>query len=738
MQVVVHFLHEDAEGSTVSEKEPPREEEKRRMYTEIKRLGGVPTLFVNGEPVYANAYVSYLDDRARYEDFAAAGIRIYSVPVYLAGRGINTDSNIGPFRTGLWDCEKELNFSPLEDDLRQVLAANPEALIFPRIDLDMPEWWDEKCPNELNRLANGVKLRQSFVSERWREDAGVALTKIICYLEQSEYRRHIIGYQIAAGGTEEWAYHGWPNADFSSRALEAFRAWRPERHGERTTQTDEELIAALTLPDDDEQSALLSPAEEVLLIDYRLFLGEVVADAIAYFARLVKRQLNDRLIVGVFYGYSLEITDPRAGHHDLRSLLREPSIDFFSSPNSYLGVRRPGIDWPFMSVAESIALHGKMLWMECDTRTFLTRPLREARPSICPPGKYEGGVWEGPATLQASLDLLLKNFGKCLTAGVGQWWFDMWGGWFADSAIMAMMAQFQRIGESSLNLPDRRLRAEIAVIVDEKAYAYLRPGTGLANAWTYLQRQGLGLMGAPYHIYDISDLVAASERNYKIYLFLNTMLVSPEFEQAAESIAGQGKCIIWTYSTAFVAKDIQACEQDKINRWTGFQLKRIDSSNHPHAVVEKHPEADRFFPNVPLEFNEYGLRMPIDPIWAVDDPEAVSLGRIQGTGDCGLAAKTSGGATRYFSSAPDLPSSLLRAIAYREGVHLYTDTDDVIYASASYLCIHASTPGLKTLYLNEPHEVHDAMNGELISRDAAEFTIHMKLHETRLFEIIPK
>ncbi len=249
------------------------------MYTEIKRLGGVPTLFVNGEPVYANAYVSYLDDRARYEDFAAAGIRIYSVPVYLAGRGINTDSNIGPFRTGLWDCEKELNFSPLEDDLRQVLAANPEALIFPRIDLDMPEWWDEKCPNELNQLANGVKLRQSFVSERWREDAGVALTKIICYLEQSEYRRHIIGYQIAAGGTEEWAYHGWPNADFSSRALEAFRAWRPERHGERTAQTDEELIAALTLPDDDEQSALLSPAEEVLLIDYRLFLGEVVADA---------------------------------------------------------------------------------------------------------------------------------------------------------------------------------------------------------------------------------------------------------------------------------------------------------------------------------------------------------------------------------------------------------------------------------------------------------------------------
>lgn len=707
------------------------------MFTAIKRLGGVPALFVNDRPVYANAYISYLDDRARYEDFAAAGIRIYSVPVYLAGRGINTDSGIGPFRTGLWDREEAFDVGPLENDIRQVLEAHPDALIFPRIDLDMPEWWDVKYPDELNRLADGIKRRQSFVSARWREDAGHALTRIVRYLENSEYRCHIIGYQIAAGGTEEWAYHGWPRADFSPGALESFRGWRQERRGSPIKLSDEALIATLNRPDTDPGSALLNPETESMTIDHRLFLGETVADAIAFFARLVKHLLKGRLIVGVFYGYSLEITDPRAGHHAMRSLLRESSVDFFCSPNSYIGVRQPGMDWPFMSVTDSIAWHGKMLWMECDTRTFLTRPLREARPSICPPGKYEGGVWEGPSTLSASRALLLKNFARCLTSGAGQWWFDMWGGWFADPALIALMSQFQRIGESSLKLPERGSRAEIAVFVDEQAYAYLHPGTGLAHAWTYLQRQGLGLMGAPYHVYDIADLAAAAAEGYKVYLFLNALIRSPELEREVDRIAGQGKCMIWTYSAALYANGAQACDFEAVNRWTGIRLKRLSPQDPMNAVVKRGiTEAEAaFFVDLPPEFDDYGVRSPIDPMWVVDDPDAIPLGRIQGTSYWGLAAKRINGGTRYFSSVPNLPSSLLRAIACREGVHLYTQTDDVIYANASYLCIHASSAGLKNLYLPALHDVRDALSGERICRDAAEFSIRMDLHETRLFEL---
>ena len=39
----------------------------------IKMHNGTPTLFVEGKPVFAAAYMSYLDDRARYQDFTDAG-----------------------------------------------------------------------------------------------------------------------------------------------------------------------------------------------------------------------------------------------------------------------------------------------------------------------------------------------------------------------------------------------------------------------------------------------------------------------------------------------------------------------------------------------------------------------------------------------------------------------------------------------------------------------------------------
>lgn len=344
------------------------------MYTEVRELGGVPTLFINGSPEYANAYITYLEEHARYSDFSAAGVHIYSLPVYLASRGINTTSGIGPFRKGLWDQEEVLDFTSLEKDLQQLLADDPAALIFPRIMLDMPEWWDKKYPEELNRLSDNRTLRQSFSSIRWREDAGFALSQIIDYLNQESYREHIIGYQLSAGNTEEWFYHGSPNADYSLPAQLAYHQWL-EREGKTEQGISDEI---------NEDCTLLSPMKDQAIIDYRLFLSFAVTDVILYFTKLVKELTEKRLIVGVFYGYSLELTDSRTGHHDLQRLLRHPSIDFLCSPNSYMEQRRAGCDWPFMSVTQSIQAHQKLLWMECDTRTFLTQPLREARPAICP------------------------------------------------------------------------------------------------------------------------------------------------------------------------------------------------------------------------------------------------------------------------------------------------------------------------------------------------------------------
>ena len=55
----------------------------------IASLGGVPTLFVDGKALPGVAYITYFTDNNRYADFANAGFRLFSLPVYFSGQTIN-------------------------------------------------------------------------------------------------------------------------------------------------------------------------------------------------------------------------------------------------------------------------------------------------------------------------------------------------------------------------------------------------------------------------------------------------------------------------------------------------------------------------------------------------------------------------------------------------------------------------------------------------------------------------
>src|SRR5690606_9658397 len=166
------------------------------------------------------------------------------------------------------------------------------------------------------------------------------------------------------------------------------------------------------------------------------FHGQIMSDNIAYFAALVKNESQGRLLTGAFYGYHLFVHDPRRGHGSLGELLECPTIDYLSSPNDYR--REAGLDWMPMAAIKSVQLHGKLWLAENDTRTSLTRLLRDVAPDINPAGDwYSSAVWKGPETLELSESFLWKNAGRMLAYGYGGWWFDMWGGWFSDPALLS-------------------------------------------------------------------------------------------------------------------------------------------------------------------------------------------------------------------------------------------------------------------------------------------------------------
>jgi hypothetical protein len=98
----------------------------------------------------------------------------------------------------------------------------------------------------------------------------------------------------------------------------------------------------------------------------------------------------------------------------------------------------------------------------------------------------------------------------------------------------------------------------------------------------------------------------------------------------------------------------------------------------------------------------FGSDQPVRPLFAASE---LNRGDILATYPDGTAAvawhKDSDG-PRIFVGPPGLTSELLRAAAREAGVHLFTETDCIVYARDSFVVIHASQDGSITLKLPAP------------------------------------
>lgn len=479
----------------------------------VKELGGVPSLFVNGEPVAANAYITYYAEKSRCADFAAAGCRLYSVPVYFAGITINDMGQLPPFTKGIFD-EETPDFSVVDRHIRAILAACPAALIFPRVNMSLPRRWERENPDELCDFGFTENKRPCFSSEKWLEDTRGYLKIFVEHIENSDYRENIVGYQIADGNTEEWF-------PYDMRGSQGLRS-REKCEG-------------------------MSDYEE-----FRYY-SETVAAAIITLAETVKELTGGRLVVGAFYGYTAEVTDRAMCHHALKQVLECDSVDFLCSPLSYEENRRVGIDHACMVPVDSLKLHGKLYFSENDTRTHLTHP-------PCDLPHYNTPVWQ-PRDRGESLEILKMHYSRALCHGHALWWFDMWGGWFNDAKFMGNIGDFLKITESSL-AKNRGSVSEIAVFIDETAYAYISDGS---DHFVYPARRALGLMGAPYDIYLTSDFEAVY-KNYKCFVFVAPRVTA--LTENAVKAAGGAPYITVTPENA----DITAAEFRELLRKAGAHI----------------------------------------------------------------------------------------------------------------------------------------------------------------------
>ncbi|MGI5924971.1 MAG: beta-galactosidase [Lentisphaeria bacterium] len=698
---------------------------------------GVPTLFIDDQAHDGMACAAYRPSPEKFAAFTSVEVDLFSIC------GTPTDSGYGLSKLS-WLSEDVYDFSQLDHRVQMILTANPDAHIFPRLYLHAPAWWSEKHPDELvvyekpdgTRelfIHRGEKPAPSWSSRIWREDTVKGLAKLIEYVESSPYADNFIGYHIASGTTEEWMMWGanenqW--VDYSPANLAYFREWLSNKYGsdqalQKAWNNPTVTLANAELPTYAQRNttaigSFRDPRQEQQVIDFYTYNSWLVADTLSHLAAAVKKLTRGQKTVGVFYGYLLQLCGGQrlqnAGHLALEQVLNDPNIDFVCSPTSYAFRQHGGLGTcHFMSLVDSVKLHGKLWFNENDVRTSLS------------PGKP--GTWGRAKDVPGDIIQQDKELACVIGNGVAQWWFDVGANRYDHPDLLAALRRQDRVARSVLRL-DRSPVEQVALVVDPESLCYLKVGDVLGAEQLIRRLPTLHRSGRPVGHFLASDLAALQRQR----LLIMACSFAPSAKQRAdlEKLKSDGRIIVFLNGAGLYSNGV--FDPEAMQDFTGIRI-RMD---------EEPAKGGGSFRHVPgftdaLAGQSFGAESYVqNPALLPDDSAAVVLASYA-DGRPAVAAKRFPTWTAVYCAQPQLPAAFWRQLADLAGAHCYVAGEDVIWASKSLVAISVHDAGERSIELPAPARVRELYSNTVVSDKAvSRFTWNFSQDSSCIFELTPE
>ena len=126
------------------------------------------------------------------------------------------------------------------------------------------------------------------------------------------------------------------------------------------------------------------------------------------------------------------------------------------------------------------------------------------------------------------------------------------------------------------------------------------------------------------------------------------------------------------------------------------------------------------------------------PLPYVKDEAATHLSYFLTSDFPAVSVKEADGYTSVYYNAKTIPSTVLRELARFAGCHIYTESDEVIYAGRNYLTYHADHSGKKTIRFPRPVSVYEVYEERLYAENVTEMEFDAYLGETKTFRITEK
>lgn len=620
---------------------------------------------------------------------------------------------------------QEADWRGVDSVCAQVLRANPNALLLPRVGMDPPTWWREAHPDLVMRWEDGSTPAGAVVcSPEYRKEACERLAALVEHLEAT-FGDHVAGYHPCGQNTGEWFYRDTWGAKLNGYAPADEVGWRqwlsatyPDDAALQAAWGDPKVTrSGATVPSAAARHAapfgiFRDPVSERAIIDFTHFQQQAMAELVCELAHAVRVASAGRKLVVFFYGYLFEfapvVNGPgTSGHYDLSRVLQCPDIDVLCSPISYFD-RGPGQSAPSMTAAESVALAGKLWLNEDDTATFLS--------SGNAPGHHER-----VDTLEGSAAELIRNVAQESTRNFGTWWMDLGAtGWFNHAGLWAEMERLRPMDEYFLDNPTP-FRPEVACVIDEESMMRVAAGGALVSRpGVYEIRRPLGRMGAPYGQYLTADVIAGRVPA-RMFVFATPWVLSAQ-QRAGLLSATRGAARIWCYAPGYF--DGYTMPSQAMRELTGFDLQPVTP---PQAWAEPTEAGKRLGLTA-----GWGIQKPCKPLFAAADATGDEVLATYPDGSAAVAWRKGPSGLSVFVGAPGISAELLRAVAREAGVHLFVETDCNVYANGPFVAVHGAADGPVTLDTARPGPVTDALTGQVVAQ-GPRFTIDLRKNESRVF-----
>ena len=538
---------------------------------EVRKENGVPALFVDGRKMPLNAYKGAAD----YRLMGKAG----SDMVLSFNCGSRLYASVR-WDKALWDPKtKKFDFTPIEDNLLRIHAANPKARVILAIEVSPDRDFIDSHPDEIFVNDKGERGRvhlhgfkgfgnqpfgpdpidyfaYSYTGDAYRAYVEKGLVELAGWLKNSPAGNIVVGFSFCGGMDGQfvqWEYkpvHG--HFDYSEGNRKALCRYLKEIYGTDAAlqkawgdpyvtidtarnPTPAEFHSAESFDD--------KPGFGRRLADCRRFISVGTSQTINRFAKTVKKAWGRPAVVELWWTTAIWAQTSRLA---LDELVKDDAVNILATVSYYGGNRAVGgLGASANNTIAAINDRGLVYIQELDHRTRRTQ-------IVSPAQKKLHAI---PSTAEEYDTQIMRDISSVIAAGgQGFYFFDMYGSWFHEPEAMATIGKAFAMNTHATKYAGQYEKPDTAIILDEKTRL-------LAERTAYATPNAIwrtsGVVPAMHLLSDVDDGFPA----YKLCILWNPVTMTKAEAEKLRKMSAAGTKLVVAGKIGICSRDFRSQEE---------------------------------------------------------------------------------------------------------------------------------------------------------------------------------